>query len=75
MAWFLLFQYFSGQRVKCAADAVRLSNGEFLQLLRIISEPIATAVAVYNLSKGNMDKTILVYDLGSATYYETKMAW
>ncbi len=53
---------------KCAADAVRLSNGENLQLLRIISEPIATAVAVCNLSKGDMDKTVLIYDLGGATF-------
>ena len=56
--------YFTDAQRKATKDAGRIAG---LEVLRIINEPTAAALA-YGVDKED-DQTILVYDLGGATFY------
>ena len=56
--------YFNDLQRRALKDAGTLSG---LNVLRIVNEPIATALA-YNLNKNQSEKTFLVYDLGGGSF-------
>ena len=58
---------------KVAAESVTLSNGQQLKVLKILDEPTAAAISYGNSKQENMDKTILIYDLGGGTFDCTVM--
>ncbi len=58
---------------KMAGENVTLSNGSNLKVLKILDEPIAAAIAYGNSKHEDMDKTILIYDLGGGTFDCTVM--
>lgn len=56
-----------------AGENVILSNGKKLNVLRIIDEPTAAAIAYGNSRREDMHKTVLIYDLGGGTFDCTVM--
>ena len=56
--------YFADAQRKATIDAGRRAG---LQVLRIINEPTAAALA-YGLKKEGADETVLIYDLGGGTF-------
>ncbi len=51
-----------------AGEAVTLSNGQPLKVLKIMDEPTAAAIAYGNSHPEDMHKTVLIYDLGGGTF-------
>ncbi|MGN0805495.1 MAG: Hsp70 family protein [Candidatus Coproplasma sp.] len=58
---------------KLAGESVTLSNGNPLTVLSILDEPTAAAIAYADSRKEDMDKTVLIYDLGGGTFDCTLM--
>lgn len=58
---------------KVAGENVTLKNGEPLKVLKILDEPTAAAIAYGDSKKEDMQKTILIYDLGGGTFDCTVM--
>ena len=58
---------------KEAGENVVLSNGNKLKVLKILDEPTAAAIAYGNSRQEDMDKTVLIYDLGGGTFDCTVM--
>lgn len=58
---------------KLAGENVVLSNGQNLKVLKILDEPTAAAIAYGYSRQEDMDKTILIYDLGGGTFDCTVM--
>lgn len=58
---------------KVAGENVVLSNGQNLKVLSIINEPTAAAIAYGNAHQEDMEKTVLIYDLGGGTFDCTVM--
>ncbi len=58
---------------KVAGESVVLSNGQNLKVLKILDEPTAAAIAYGNSRQEDMNKTILIYDLGGGTFDCTVM--
>lgn len=58
---------------KLAGENVTLSNGTNLKVLKILDEPTAAAIAYGDSRHEDMDKTILIYDLGGGTFDCTVM--
>ncbi len=56
-----------------AGEAVELSNGQKLKVLKIMDEPTAAAIAYGNSHPEDMHKTVLIYDLGGGTFDCTVM--
>jgi molecular chaperone DnaK len=56
--------YFNDSQRQATKDAGAIAG---LEVLRIINEPTAAALA-YGLDKGDIDQKILVYDLGGGTF-------
>ena len=56
-----------------AAQRVVLNNGNNLKIYQVLAEPIAAAIAYCNYCNEDMDKTVLMYDLGGATFDCTVM--
>ncbi len=56
-----------------AGEAVILSNGQNLKVLKIMDEPTAAAIAYGNSRPEDMNKTVLIYDLGGGTFDCTVM--
>ncbi len=56
--------YFNDAQRQATKDAGAIAG---LDVLRIINEPTAASLA-YGLDKGNVEQTILVYDLGGGTF-------
>ena len=58
--------YFNDSQRKATQDAGRIAG---LQVLRIINEPTAAAIA-YGLdkTKSNIEKNVLIFDLGGGTF-------
>ena len=68
--------YFDDQAkhaTKAAAEKVILSNGKNLKVIDILDEPTAAAIAFGNSRQEDMDKTVLIYDLGGGTFDCTVM--
>lgn len=59
---------------KMAGENVTLKNGEKLKALQILDEPTAAAIAYGNAKKEDMDKKVLIYDLGGGTFDCTIMS-
>lgn len=53
---------------KVAAESVTLKNGQPLKVLKILDEPTAAAVSYGYSKQVDMEKTILIYDLGGGTF-------
>lgn len=58
---------------KMAGENVIMSNGKPLPVYMIIDEPTAAAIAYGNSKKEDMNKTVLIYDLGGGTFDCTVM--
>lgn len=58
---------------KVAGENVELSNGSKLKVFKILDEPTAAAIAYGESRHEDMDKTILIYDLGGGTFDCTVM--
>lgn len=58
---------------KFAGENVTLSNGESLKVYKILDEPTAAAIAYGDSRHEDMEKTILIYDLGGGTFDCTVM--
>lgn len=58
---------------KIAGENVTLSNGNNLKVFKILDEPTAAAIAYGDSRHEDMDKTILIYDLGGGTFDCTVM--
>ncbi len=58
---------------KVAGENVTNSAGESLKVFKILDEPTAAAIAYGNSKQEDMDKTILIYDLGGGTFDCTVM--
>ena len=58
---------------KLAGEQVVLSNGTNLKVFKILDEPTAAAVAYGNSRQEDMEKTVLIYDLGGGTFDCTVM--
>lgn len=58
---------------KFAGENVELSNGQKLKVYKILDEPTAAAISYGNSRQEDMDKTILIYDLGGGTFDCTVM--
>ena len=61
------------EATKNAGEAVKLSNGSQLNVLKIMDEPTAAAIAYGNSHPEDMHKTVLIYDLGGGTFDCTVM--
>ena len=53
---------------KEAGESILLKNGEKLKVLRILDEPVAASVAYCAHLNEDVNKTVLVYDLGGGTF-------
>ena len=53
---------------KIAGENVTLSNGKNLKVLKILDEPTAAAIAYGYSRHEDMEKTVLIYDLGGGTF-------
>ena len=60
---------------KKAGEAVIMSNGQPLKVMMILDEPTAAAIAYGHSKQEDMDKTILIYDLGGGTFDCTVMKY
>lgn len=58
---------------KIAGENVTLSNGSNLKVFKILDEPTAAAIAYGDSRHEDMEKTILIYDLGGGTFDCTVM--
>lgn len=58
---------------KIAGENVTLSNGSSLKVFKILDEPTAAAIAYGDSRHEDMEKTILIYDLGGGTFDCTVM--
>lgn len=58
---------------KLAGENVTLSNGTNLKVFKILDEPTAAAIAYGDSRHEDMEKTILIYDLGGGTFDCTVM--
>lgn len=58
---------------KIAGENVVLSNGKNLKVYKILDEPTAAATAYGESRKEDMNKTVLIYDLGGGTFDCTVM--
>ena len=58
---------------KFAGEQVVLSNGKNLTVYKILDEPTAAAIAYGNSRQEDMEKTVLIYDLGGGTFDCTVM--
>ncbi len=58
---------------KLAGENVTLRDGSNLKVFSILDEPTAAAIAYGNSRQEDMDKTILIYDLGGGTFDCTVM--
>jgi len=56
------------EAIKFAAECVFMSNGKKLNVLQILDEPIAAALAYGNSLHEDFQKNVLIYDLGGATF-------
>lgn len=56
-----------------AGESVTLSNGSNLKVLKLLDEPTAAAIAYGDSRHEDMQKTILIYDLGGGTFDCTVM--
>jgi len=57
--------YFNDAQRRATKDAGTIAG---LEVLRIINEPTAAAIAYGLLEKSDVDRNILVYDLGGGTF-------
>lgn len=53
---------------RTAGETVMLKNGENLKVLQILDEPVAAALAYCAHINEDVNKTVLVYDLGGGTF-------
>lgn len=53
---------------RAAGENVELKNGEKLRVLQILDEPVAAALAYCAHINEDVNKTVLVYDLGGGTF-------
>ncbi|MGM9968966.1 MAG: Hsp70 family protein [Anaeroplasma sp.] len=56
-----------------AGSNVELSNGQKLNVLKIMDEPTAAAIAYGNAQHQDLHETVLIYDLGGGTFDCTVM--
>lgn len=56
-----------------AGESVILSNGSNLKVFKLLDEPTAAAIAYGDSRHEDMEKTILIYDLGGGTFDCTVM--
>lgn len=56
------------EATRLAGEAVELSNGEKLKVLKIMDEPTAAAIAYASSRQEDISKQILIYDLGGGTF-------
>lgn len=61
------------EATRIAGENVTLANGNKLNVLKIMDEPTAAAIAYGNSQHDDMDKTVLIYDLGGGTFDCTVM--
>lgn len=61
------------EATRVAGENVVMSNGQKLNVLQILDEPVAAALAYGNSRHEDMQKNILVYDLGGGTFDVTVM--
>ncbi len=61
------------EATRVAGENVTLSNGQKLNVLQILDEPVAAALAYGDSRHEDMQKTVLVYDLGGGTFDVTVM--
>ncbi len=61
------------EATRVAGENVTLSNGEKLKVLQILDEPVAAAIAYGNSKREDIQKRVLVYDLGGGTFDVTVM--
>ncbi len=52
------------EAIKVAGENVTMSNGQRLNVLQILDEPVAAAIAYGDFRHEDMQKTVLIYDLG-----------
>jgi len=60
---------------KVAGESVIMSNGQNLKVLNILDEPVAAAIAYGRSKSEEINKTILIYDLGGGTFDCTVMKY
>ena len=58
---------------RIAGENVVMSNGQKLRVLQILDEPVAAALAYGDSRREDMQKNVLVYDLGGGTFDVTVM--
>lgn len=58
---------------KIAAEAVTLSNGKNVKVIKVLDEPTAAAIAYGSTQSNDVEKNILIYDLGGGTFDCTLM--
>ena len=61
------------EATRVAGENVVLSNGKKLNVLQILDEPVAAALAYGDSRRDDMQKSVLVYDLGGGTFDVTVM--
>ena len=61
------------EATRVAGENVSLSNGQKLKVLQILDEPVAAALAYGDSRREDMQKNVLVYDLGGGTFDVTVM--
>lgn len=61
------------EATRIAGENVVMSNGQKLKVLQILDEPVAAALAYGDSRHEDMQKNVLVYDLGGGTFDVTVM--
>ncbi len=61
------------EATRMAGENVTLKNGQKLNVLQILDEPVAAALAYGNSLHEDVKKTVLIYDLGGGTFDVTIM--
>ncbi len=61
------------EATRVAGENVVMSNGQKLRVLQILDEPVAAALAYGDSRHEDMQKNVLVYDLGGGTFDVTVM--
>ena len=61
------------EATRVAGENVEMSNGQKLKVLQILDEPVAAALAYGDSRHEDMQKNVLVYDLGGGTFDVTVM--
>lgn len=61
------------EATRVAGENVVMSNGQKLKVLQILDEPVAAALAYGDSRHEDMQKNVLVYDLGGGTFDVTVM--